>query len=402
VAKYFVFDLETTIKNSGESAIGKNKGTSHCPENYPVWLGYKTRSLESPQAVKLLTSASGKNQMTKWDTSGTHARENPVYVGQNIKFDILYLLRFSVQFRENIWPQLSIWDTALVEHILSGQTHMYPKLDKLALKYGGTVKDNRLKELWDAGVDTDMIADSIIEPYVKNDVANTELVFREQLKQISYSNNLMPLISTQMKALKATIEMEYNGMYFNKSAAKLEAIRMESDLASLFNRLMKLMSPAFPESYYPIPTSTKDVSIFLFGGDVQCVVKVPMLDDDGNPVLFKSGAKKGTPRTVNKNEVHYCEPRYTPESEWKNKTGWCVDDSVLKSILSKTPDNFCELLIEYREKYKIQRTYLLGYSDLTWPHDQCIHPNLNHVGTPTGRLTCTNPNLQNVKRNTDE
>ena len=52
-----------------------------------------------------------------------------------------------------------------------------------------------------------------------------------------------------------------------------------------------------------------------------------------------------------------------------------------------------ELLI-MRNAKKIKETYYEGLKDLRFP-DNNIYPNLNHCSTKTGRLSATNPNLQN-------
>jgi DNA polymerase-1 len=66
---------------------------------------------------------------------------------------------------------------------------------------------------------------------------------------------------------------------------------------------------------------------------------------------------------------------------------------VLKG-LSSSGDLFAAQLLIMRDAKKIKETYYEGLNDLRFPKD-LIYPNLNHCATKTGRLSATNPNLQN-------
>ena len=66
------------------------------------------------------------------------------------------------------------------------------------------------------------------------------------------------------------------------------------------------------------------------------------------------------------------------------------------SLLSKTNVKvFVSLIQEHRQLKKERATYLTGLTKVCW-NDGLLHPTFNHVETPTGRLSCRNPNLQNI------
>jgi len=57
---------------------------------------------------------------------------------------------------------------------------------------------------------------------------------------------------------------------------------------------------------------------------------------------------------------------------------------------------FVKVLLEYRKLAKDINTYWKGVVKQYWPNDECIHGNLNHAVTNTGRLSSSNPNMQNL------
>ncbi len=54
-------------------------------------------------------------------------------------------------------------------------------------------------------------------------------------------------------------------------------------------------------------------------------------------------------------------------------------------------------ILEYREASKILGTYIVGMAQQIWP-DGCVRAHWKVRGTVTGRLACSNPNLQNIPR----
>lgn len=77
----------------------------------------------------------------------------------------------------------------------------------------------------------------------------------------------------------------------------------------------------------------------------------------------------------------------------KNKTGFSVDNEVLEELAKK--HEIWAKLIEYRTYTKLLSTYVEGLLNELDEHD-LIHTNYNQTTTSTGRLSSTNPNLQNI------
>ncbi|MFQ5593243.1 MAG: DNA polymerase I [Anaerolineae bacterium] len=87
----------------------------------------------------------------------------------------------------------------------------------------------------------------------------------------------------------------------------------------------------------------------------------------------------------------------------RTKTGYSTAASVLQEIRDegKDPYGICDLILEYRHLSKLKGTYVDSLPALVNPHTGRIHTSFNQTATVTGRLSSTNPNLQNIPIRTD-
>lgn len=77
----------------------------------------------------------------------------------------------------------------------------------------------------------------------------------------------------------------------------------------------------------------------------------------------------------------------------KTKTGYSTNQEVLEKLIDKHP--IIEKVMYYRQITKINSTYVEGLKNVI-DIDECIHSNFNQTVTTTGRLSSTEPNLQNI------
>lgn len=82
----------------------------------------------------------------------------------------------------------------------------------------------------------------------------------------------------------------------------------------------------------------------------------------------------------------------------KNKTGYSTNAEVLEGLRYEHP--VIEDILEYRTLSKIKSTYCDGLLKVV-SGDGRIHSNFNQVETRTGRISSTEPNLQNIPIRTD-
>ncbi|MCS7204734.1 MAG: DNA polymerase I [Leptospiraceae bacterium] len=78
----------------------------------------------------------------------------------------------------------------------------------------------------------------------------------------------------------------------------------------------------------------------------------------------------------------------------KTKTGFSTDQSVLESLRYLHP--MIEYLLQYRKLVKLKNTYIDVLPQLINPKTKRIHTHFSQTSTATGRLSSSNPNLQNI------
>jgi DNA polymerase-1 len=83
----------------------------------------------------------------------------------------------------------------------------------------------------------------------------------------------------------------------------------------------------------------------------------------------------------------------------KNKTGPSTDEEVLRKLADK--HKLPALLLEYRQLTKLKNTYIDTLPEQVDKKTGRIHTSFNQTGTETGRLSSSNPNLQNIPIKTD-
>ena len=256
-----IIDLETSIK----CPVGNHKAN-------PMWLGNKI--------VAAGWCSDGETVATEYNVDGVDVtmllekfKTADLVVGHNIKFDLLYMYRNT----SNVLPR--IWDTQLAAYILSGQRHQYASLDELTVEYisAFTCKDEKIKNYWKEGIDTEDIAKEELLPYLVGDVSNTTRIFESQFKETE-NMGIMPLMLTQMDALRATIEMNRHGMRVDWDYVNTQATAYGEVITETAIKIEALV----PGINYLSP---KELSQYYFGGTKVERVRIP----DG---FYKNGNPK--------------------------------------------------------------------------------------------------------------
>ncbi len=83
----------------------------------------------------------------------------------------------------------------------------------------------------------------------------------------------------------------------------------------------------------------------------------------------------------------------------KTKTGWSTDANVLEKLVSDHP--IVSKIIEYRTLSKLLSTYVEAIPLLIEKETNRVHTDFNQAVTATGRLSSSNPNLQNIPIRTE-
>lgn len=347
-----------------------------------------------------------------WDTMD-------VLVGHNIKFDLMWIWG-DPALKAFLRRGGKVYDTIVGEYLLSAQQSTYASLDSLALKYGGTLKDDQIKAFWKAGIDTCDIDPDLLLPYAKNDILNTRKVYEGQIELVKRAG-MLPLVEAYMDHLLAITEMEYNGLYLDLEAAGTLRKELEAKKAEL-HAILQGTCDQFTNArglppYEFSATKPRDISAILFGTPIP--VKERVVDG-----VYKAGAKKAGQEKIKivNSEIDLggfgIIP--TPGTEYKAKGTYKSDDDILQAIKDKYSGRgfgaegkagdivkFVQALQDYRATAKTLGTYLYGlkpngdetgFIPLVHPQDGCIHHTLDMVYATTGRLNARSPNMQNVPR----
>ncbi len=83
----------------------------------------------------------------------------------------------------------------------------------------------------------------------------------------------------------------------------------------------------------------------------------------------------------------------------KTKTGYSTDVGVLEALRHEHP--IVEKLLEYRQMQKLHSTYVDALPELLHPKTKRIHTSFNQTVAATGRLSSSDPNLQNIPIRTE-
>lgn len=399
---YIVIDTETTVKakelnNRAHFAHPDNFVVCCCaeiPEKQAVAMGYKPKG--GPQ--KVWQYADSKETSLKTITFDDKDLLPTLIVGHNVKFDLLYLLKQSPKWRKEFYKH-KIWDTQHVEYLLSGQVDKFISLDSLSERQGLPLKDSAIKDMWDGGMETEDIPTEKLVEYCQQDVSNTHAIFLDQVKRVT-ALGMEKLVLSQMQALQALVEMEYNGIVYSGTKLNHYADDLIRTTKLLEDELHNIGSEVGIPDFNP--ASRVDLNLLFFGGEKAVVDKVI----DGE---YKTGKRKGQLKYKNAVRIVRVDgviskyyPGWPSHDLKRGKDGLRnIDEDALAELSKRYPGitQVITTILRLRAVTKEYKTYVIGYSKYGWPHISnlnIIHPNFNTTSTSTGRLSSSNPNMQNT------
>jgi DNA polymerase I-like protein with 3'-5' exonuclease and polymerase domains len=399
--RYVVLDAETNILNRGDRAVGDMHANPFFADNHIVALGelWLSKKKEASYNIAYMPEPHprGEYNLGAGETCKVaellQAGEDVLMIGHNLSFDILYLLK-DEWLTTDMLEHLYIWDTAQVEYLIEGQRHFYPSLDECCIKRGLPVKDNRIKEQWDQGIDTSLIEKELLLDYLKADLDNTLAVFQDQYKLVSQTPKLFELIKVKMDDIIMTTMMTWHGMKFDLQQASKTLEPMDEEIAELTKEITELGQNYFESDFQFNPESPTQMSLLLYGGDYKIVRDIEQIGEDGLPIRFKGGQRAGQVKTKKTPITYHTAGIKQPtKGVPSSRDGW----STSEEHLAKMKHPVAAKVLRLRELMKDAETYYRGYSKLVWP-DGLIHPQRNHTSTVTGRLSCSSPNLENVSK----
>lgn len=273
-----VIDLETTI-----GTYAKRKASPFNPLNWIVMMGWATKKEPKPYGKRYGHPSLGGAEVCARDFVKLVSDPDLRFVvGQNVKFDLLYLLRHPdclAAWQAFVARGGLVWDLQLAEYLMEGQdqqSHML-SMDELALRYDEDLKVDEVKKLWEAGVDTPDIDPDLLARYLlgedlpnggrrEGDIGVTRNIFLKQLARCQ-KEGMSRLLMLEFGALVATIEMERNGMYVDKALGYTLADELRKELAEAQQELNSYLPEGLPFEFNW--TNRYHLSPIIFGGKIK-------------------------------------------------------------------------------------------------------------------------------------
>ncbi len=274
-------------------------------------------------------------KLNGWIKSDSHPK-----VLQNSKYDRLVLLRHGIQING------VILDTLLADYLVDSNAKH--SLEELSQRYFN-FKPTSFSEIVPKGKTFADISIETASRYCGMDVYLTRklsLVLRRKLKAMG--SQVLHLYDNVEKPLEAVLAtMEATGVRVDLSYLKTLSQELTITLKELETKVFSLSGYDFNLS------SPKQLGELLFDN----------LELD----------RKKSRRT---------------------KTGWSTDATVLERL--QTDHDIIPLILEHRILTKLQTTYVDALPNLVEKETGRVHTDFNQAVTSTGRLSSSNPNLQNI------
>ena len=265
-------------------------------------------------------------------------------IGHNIKYDALVLSQYDV------WTEGILFDTMIASYLLRADGRH--NLDALALEHL-RFKKVSFEELTGSGKDQKpirQVALQALSDYSCEDADITYRLFEHLTSRLEQEGILTLGNDLEFKLIPVLSAMEVAGVAIDVKYLK----KMSDELAEILQSLVK--------------------DIHALAGSTFNINSTQQLGD----VLFN---QLGLP------------------TQKKTKTGFSTDVGVLESLRHKHP--IVEKLLEYRQLSKLKSTYIDALPALINKRTGRVHTSFNQTVAATGRLSSSDPNLQNIPIRTE-
>jgi DNA polymerase-1 len=267
--------------------------------------------------------------------------------GQNIKYDWVVMRRHGVRLR-------GIRFDTMIASYLANPLKLNHNLDDISFEYLGVKKITMSALLERDGREKHRTMDQVaLEKISEYACEDADCVFRlvSLLKTKLEEQGLTELFETvELPLLEVLAQMEMNGVKIDLTFLKKLSEKMARDLEKLSGEIYEEAGEEFNIN------STKQLSHILF-----VKMKIPVVK--------------------------------------RTKTGYSTDVSVLEKLAQE--HKLPKLLLEYREKSKLKSTYFDALPELVNRETGLIHTSFHQTTTATGRLSSSEPNLQNIPIKTE-
>ena len=263
-------------------------------------------------------------------------------VGQNMKFDILFLRTLGVEVRGEKW------DTMLLHYLLDPESrHNMDALSERYLNYS-PISIQTLIGKGREQMTMDMVGLQPISEYGCEDADITLQLYYALRPQIESQSLLRLYHEIEEPMIAVLADMEWNGVKIDSERLKDYSVTLTMQLRDLEQRICAMAD-------------------------------TPALN-------VNSGRQIG--------ELLFAKMRIAEKPKMTKTKQFCTDEEYLKGFAAE--HEIVRLILEYRGVKKLLSTYIDALPELVNPVTGHIHTSYNQAVTATGRLSSSNPNLQNI------
>ena len=371
-------------------------------------------------------------------------------VGHNLKFDLSWLLECGFKYEGKIW------DTMVAESVLFRGQRRPLSLKECCRRRKIGIKYATLENAIDSGIGMDKIPIKDLETYGRNDVTITKDLYLQQDLDYKREDNkiLVPTLEMMCEFLVTLVEIERNGIYVNPSTLDELKTRLNEEYHSVKKKIDITVQEVMGDAKYNITSGEQLCKIiysreiidkndwaktFGLGTDERGIKRTPakypantfrkILETKTRPVMYSIGTKcktcdgighyrkykKDCSAYLNLTKCKYCNAEgvfltktdrvagfnITPRDQRDvTSLGFKVGMDNLKYIGDRNPGRvreFLNYIIRYKQIEKWLSTFVDKMKEEAY-HNNLLHPKFSQTNVVTGRLSCSDPNFQNIPR----
>ena len=267
-------------------------------------------------------------------------------IGYNLKDDYLALKSYDIQLNN------MFFDIAIGEYLIDSKSSTSYECSDIAMKYL-TKKIKSKEELLGKGAKAKKFSDLELEELstyfgeILNIVYNVYPIMEKAFKEIDME---YLFYDVEMPLVEVLGSMEYEGMAVDKNQLEEIGNKFKEIISNLEEEIFTMAGEKFNIN------SPKQLGVILFEK-----LELPVIK--------------------------------------KTKTGYSTNADVLEKLRDK--HEIIDKITEYRQIVKLNSTYVEGLSNIINPISGRIHSSFNQTITTTGRISSTEPNLQNIPVKTE-
>ncbi len=271
-----------------------------------------------------------------------------IKIGQNLKYDMEVLVKYDIHM------QGVGFDTMLESYVLDSTASRHD-LDSLALKYlgRGTIKFSDVAGSGKKQLTFNQVPIEQAAPYAAEDAAVALQLHQELWSRLTQEPTLVKVLQEiEIPLVPVLARLELNGVMIDAEFLRAESVKLGKRIQELTDDTYKIAGTVFNLA------SPKQLQEILFEK-----LKLPV----------QKKTPGGQPSTA---------------------------EGVLQTLALDYP--LPKLILEYRSLSKLKSTYTDALPEQINSKTGRVHTSYNQAITATGRLSSTNPNLQNIPIRTPE